>query len=497
MSIRQKLIALSMITSTFAVIFTCGWLIIFSNFEERNDLVEEYRLISRIYAEELSEYVMYENKAEIIHSLSALKTRESFVQVCLYKDNSNEQVFVQYVANNKKGRDCSSIERTNRRNEFRKNENGDEYLVVSSYIVQDNRKLGEIIFVTDLEIINYRNNRAIINSIILLCVVALISYLLSRFLQKTISEPILHLADVSYTVRKGDYHIRARNYSNDEVGILTDAYNNMLRQVQYSKENLEEKVKERTHDLEKVMKIKSQFLSNMSHEIRTPIHGIMNYADFLVQDWDLLSKEEKYEFVKKLQTNSGRLLSLINNLLDLSKLDAGKMDFYMERLNLLNVVKDVIQECSALYENKKMLEILLDYNDKANYFAVFDKERISQVIRNILSNAIKFTPKGKITIALKHVKFKNNNNNKLQGIQLDIKDEGIGIPEDELLYIFEQFNQSAKTKTGAGGTGLGLAISKEIINAHKGLIWAVNNEDKIGSTFTIVIPLYQIRSRNK
>lgn len=491
MSIRQKLIALSMVTSTFAVIFTCSWLIIFSNFEERKDLVEETRIISKIYADELSKSVALSDKTRVLNSLNTLRTRESFIQACLY--TNDEEVFVQYIEKKKYGQDCKNIARSNRIYEFRKDLKGREYLLVNAYIIHKNYKLGNIIILSNLDHINNRRDRAIINSMILLSVVIIISYLISRFLQRTISEPILHLADVSYIVHRGDYHIRAKSFSNDEVGILTKAYNNMLKQVQYSKENLEEKVRERTHDLEKVMQVKSQFLSNMSHEIRTPIHGIMNYIDFLLEDWDRLTQEQKYEFVRKLQSNSGRLLSLINNLLDLSKLDAGKMEFFMEKASLVPIIKDVIQECTALFENKKQLSIIFDYEQNKDFIATFDKERIMQVIRNLLSNAIKFTNKGKIFLKLDFVKFKRNNSHKLQGIRVDIKDQGIGIPENELLYIFEKFNQSAKTKTGAGGTGLGLAISKEIISAHKGLIWATNNEDEIGSTFTFIIPTYQTR----
>ena len=135
------------------------------------------------------------------------------------------------------------------------------------------------------------------------------------------------------------------------------------------------------------------------------------------------------------------------------------------------------------------------YDKSLNYNAVFDQERIAQVIRNILSNAIKFTSKGKIIINLIPIKLKKENGNKVQAFQVSISDEGIGIPEDELDYIFDKFNQSAKTKTGAGGTGLGLTISQEIIKAHNGSIWAANKPDNNGSVFTFIIPANQQKSK--
>ncbi len=167
----------------------------------------------------------------------------------------------------------------------------------------------------------------------------------------------------------------------------------------------------------------------------------------------------------------------------------------MQKENILPIINDVMQECEALYENRKDLSIEISYDQSANYRAVIDKERISQVLRNLISNAIKFTEKGKIQLSMRLTTLKNENKNKIQAIEFSIKDEGIGIPPDELVYIFDKFNQSAKTKTGAGGTGLGLTISKEIIKAHQGIIWADNNPNNIGSIFTFIIPVQQHKSK--
>ncbi|MEK6734197.1 MAG: HAMP domain-containing sensor histidine kinase, partial [Pseudomonadota bacterium] len=245
----------------------------------------------------------------------------------------------------------------------------------------------------------------------------------------------------------------------------------------------------------KVMQVKVQFLSNMSHEIRTPIHGIMNYIDFLVHDWDALSKDEKYSFIVKLHNNSLRLLSLINNLLDLSKFDAGKMELCMQKNDMVSVIQGAIEECEALFMQNKNISLKLNHDKEQSYIAVFDQERIAQVLRNLLSNSIKFTNKGQIIINLEHAKGKDSRI-KAQSLKVSIIDQGIGIPEDQLEYIFDKFNQSSKTKTGAGGTGLGLTICREIIKAHHGEIWAENNINEVGSTFTFIIPLNQNRYKH-
>jgi two-component system sensor histidine kinase ChiS len=141
-------------------------------------------------------------------------------------------------------------------------------------------------------------------------------------------------------------------------------------------------------------------------------------------------------------------------------------------------VKEVIEECKALYLGNKQIEIVHLFNGEVNITA--DAERIRQVLRNLFFNAIKFTPDGgKIE---SDIMIKDNQ------VLFSIKDSGVGVPEDELLEIFEAFVQSSKTNTKAGGTGLGLSIAKQIIIAHNGKIWAENNEDK-GSKFSFVIPV--------
>ena len=493
-SIKQKLIALSMITSTIATIVTCGGFIIFNIMAERGDLLDEIRFVTRIFAEELSKSVLNQEKDQVIKSLDSLKTRESLIQTCIYVhgnvQDGKAKEFVQFIRDQNRGRACADIPKVKGRYEFRKDDIAGEHLIVSAYIVHNDHTIGHIIMLANFDRIHERMNRGIFNSSILFIIILLVSYLISRSLQAKISTPILHLADLSYVVRGGDYTVRAQHYSNDELGVLTEAYNNMLKEIQYAKEHLEEKVVERTQDLEKAMQIKEQFLSNMSHEIRIPIHGIMNYVDFLVQDWEILEQEQRYSFIKKLHINSSRLLSLINNLLDLSKLDAGKMEFFMQKEDLITLVEGVIQECEALLMQNK--NIILDFECKREFFykAILDNERIAQVVRNLLSNAIKFTKKGKITMKLEIVRLKKH-----KAIQFSISDEGVGIPADELEYIFDKFNQSTKTKTGAGGTGLGLAISKEIIKAHQGVIWAANNSNNIGSTFTFIIPVNQQKNK--
>ena len=235
-------------------------------------------------------------------------------------------------------------------------------------------------------------------------------------------------------------------------------------------------------------KSKSEFLANMSHELRTPMHAILSFSNFGIKKFNSAPPEKLLSYFNKINQSGERLLALLNDLLDLSKLEAGKLEFNFRLNELTFVLKKCIDEQEAQL-NEKNLFIKTIYSEH-NTQAEFDTVKISQVITNFLSNAIKFSEQGTtLSIVIKADKlFSDAGISK--GLCLSITDQGIGIPDNELDTIFDKFIQSSKTKTGAGGTGLGLAICKEFIDAHHGRIWAEHNPQG-GSIFSFVIPLQQ------
>jgi len=239
---------------------------------------------------------------------------------------------------------------------------------------------------------------------------------------------------------------------------------------------------------EKANEAKAKFISNISHELRTPLHGIRSYADFGIRRIDKASPEKLLTYFKNIKISGDRLLTLIEGLLNFSKLESGKLTINKQESNISDVLKHCITEQNARLED---LGLIIQTNIHAkSTSALFDPELIGQVITNLLSNAIKFsTPNSQIDITIfdKVIDIKSRFAKK-PSLYLSIKDEGMGIPDDELNTIFNPFIQSSKTETGAGGTGLGLAISKDIIESHDGEIWAENNPDGIGATFTLTIP---------
>lgn len=221
---------------------------------------------------------------------------------------------------------------------------------------------------------------------------------------------------------------------------------------------------------------KSEFLANISHELRTPMHAILSFAAFGSRDFETAERAKLRGFFEHVQTAGNRLLALLNDLLDLSRLEAGKMSIEKRAVELELLVNSVMEELHTLLHERR---ISVTLSGRASSPILADPDRMMQVVRNLLANAVKFSPAGStITVALQ---------DGVDHVCLSIADQGVGIPADEAEAIFEKFVQSRQTKTGAGGTGLGLAICREIVRAHEGRIWAENASGG-GAVFYVVLP---------
>ena len=238
-------------------------------------------------------------------------------------------------------------------------------------------------------------------------------------------------------------------------------------------------------------KAKSDFLTNMSHELRTPMHAIMSYSDLsmkAVTKLDANAANIAEKIVHYQHTTKGsaeRLLHLLNDLLDVSKLESGKMEFDFLPHDMGEMIAHIVEELQSVTQEKSLHVTVQKPSGLA--MVECDRHKIIQVLHNLLSNAIKFSDtKQSITIAC----HQSMDEHGLPVIYVAVEDEGLGIPKAELTNIFDKFIQSSNTKTGAGGTGLGLAICKEIIHAHGGNIAAKCNPAR-GATLFFSLPLTQ------
>jgi signal transduction histidine kinase/DNA-binding response OmpR family regulator len=338
----------------------------------------------------------------------------------------------------------------------------------------------------------------------------LLAMLVAQSLQRGLSGPITELARAAEVVaERQDFGVRVREHGRDEIGTLTRSFNQMLGTIQQrnselvearriaeeareslrvANEQLEQKVADRTAELERAVtaakeanQAKSAFLAKMSHELRTPMNAIIGYSEMLLEDATDSGEERTAEDLRKILSAARHLLGLINDVLDLSKIEAGKMQLYLETFDLQTLVHEVSSTITPLVEKRKNQLVVNCAPAIGSMYG--DATKIRQTLLNLLSNASKFTEKGRIEL-----KIDREIADGQVWVVMAVSDSGIGMTEEQMSRLFRAFTQAdASTASKFGGTGLGLAISKQFAQMMGGDI-TVKSTPGAGSTFTIRVP---------
>lgn len=330
-------------------------------------------------------------------------------------------------------------------------------------------------------------NRALLLSFALLTAILIMtgSYLIIRYV---VVKPVKHLKAVSDAIVAGQLNVRSEIHTGDEFEDLSDAFNRMVRHLMDAQEEqrkLNADLDHRLDDLARANmalyesdKAKGDFLSTVSHELRTPLHGIIGFSDVLLSAASPLN-EKQARWVANIKTGGQQLLTLINDILDLAKIEAGRMELRPEEFGV-PAFCDALLPAFRLPAEKKNIDLRSQYDPNVRTIRQ-DAGKLRQILTNLLSNAIKFTPEGgRVTVRT----FDDN-----EFVRFEVEDTGVGIPPDERERVFEKFRQAGRSTLTREheGTGLGLSIVRELCGLLGGEV-TVESEVGRGSTFTVRVP---------
>ena len=305
-------------------------------------------------------------------------------------------------------------------------------------------------------------------------------FLVNEFLPNTRSEMAVPMISGDKVI--GVFDVQSEQmgrFSQDDANI----YTTLALQVAIALQNARLYVEQSATvaQLRELDRLKSSFLANMSHELRTPLNSILGFADVMLEELDGPLTDNMRSDLGLIYKNGQHLLHLINDVLDMAKIESGKMNLNVEKFNLQEIVEEVTSITST-FASEKNLSLFIEPDSDHEVEINADKIRLRQVMINLINNSIKFTEKGKISIRV--VREENN-------VLISVKDTGIGIPPDHLESVFQEFTQvDTSTTRKAGGTGLGLPISRRLIEMHSGRLWAESTGvDGEGCTFYVFLPI--------
>ena len=476
-TIKRKLIALTMLTSSIALLVAFAFMIGSDYLTFRSGMVRDLRTLAAVVGTNGSSALDFDDEEFAAKTLAALAATPNITTAAIYTKDG--RVLAKYLRDKQ-----SELPPEQPGPEKYVFKNG--YLMLFRPILRGEERIGSIYLQSTLDEMNARLARyAGIGGAIVLGA-SLIAFLFSSRLQRVISNPVLSLAHTAKVVsERKDYSLRAEKRTDDEIGFLIDRFNEMLTQIEEHEKEIQE-VNEQLVQSEQraraATQAKSHFLANMSHELRTPLNAIIGYSEMLQEEAQDSGQESFIPDLKKINRSGRHLLDLINDVLDLSKIEAGKMELYLETFDIPNLLEDVSTTVQLLVQkNSNTLEVRCPANLGAMRA---DMTKVRQSLFNLLSNASKFTKNGKITLEA----AREISPTKPDWIVFRVSDTGIGMTTEQQDRVFEAFSQAdSATARDFGGTGLGLTITKTFCRMMGGDV-ALTSEPGKGTTFTIRLP---------
>jgi two-component system, sensor histidine kinase len=365
-------------------------------------------------------------------------------------------------------------------------------LTVSRDINMDRERIGSIYIRIGLNSLLALFTKVVLIMVLITACALLFTYAVSSRLQTVISGPVLNLAKTVKSISKQkNYSIRAQKTAQDEVGDLIDGFNEMLEQIRERDDVLRRHSAEVSAinaqlssaivKAEQASRAKSEFLAKMSHEFRTPLNAIIGYSELMKEEMEETDDAEFLADLNKVHKAAKHLLALINDILDISKIEAGKMELHLEAFDVRHLIEEVLGTVREMVEkngNRLLLECAGDPGKMKS-----DPVRLRQILLNLIGNSGKFTKNGQVILQVS--RFNSNNSDWLR---VQVRDTGIGISVEDQKKLFQTFTQAdGSTTRKYGGTGLGLAISQRFVHMMGGRI-TVDSTLGLGSTFQLELP---------
>lgn len=507
-SIKKKIVAIIMFIVIIAVLPASIMFTLYQLSDYKKHTAANVKGIAKILAANLMTAVVFNDRETASSNLKLLDTQTHIIFACIRKEDGS--ILAKYEKNGSGiNRKPDSPDRI-----FLKADSSvllsEKLLHVKEEMVLEKEQIATLYITADL---SRYYDETVFNMLIQICSfmgLFIISYMLASYFQKIITRPIINLLGLAREVAETkNYSLRAEKHGKDETGDLIDGFNDMLKEIE-EKDNelnlyayaLEDIVSRRTVELnsknitlkkavralktakdqaEAASMAKSRFLANMSHELRTPLNHIIGFTELVHDEQTGPLNETQKEYLNDALESSRHLLTLINDILDLSKIEAGKMGLYISEIRLTEFLDESMGIIKAGCDSKNISLDLLSDNWELSVMA--DAVKLRQIIYNLLGNALKFTPEGgKITVYLKSVK-------KDAFALITVSDTGIGIKSDDIQRIFSPFEQADDTASREfQGTGLGLSLTKKLVELHGGKIWAESSGENMGSAFHILLP---------
>ncbi len=494
LSIRRKLIMIIMFTSGVILLLACAAFMLKDVAGFRSRVASDVASVAQVIGLNSQGALLFFDQQTAEKNLSALRATPHAYFACIY--DREGKLFAMYFRKGVAGPlTPPAPQKTGHYFE------GD-FLFLFHEIMTGSEKIGTVFIQYDLlEMRSEMAQSAVIVGVIIAAAFFL-AFLMSSALQRIISAPVLSLAETARRIsEQKDYSLRAAKTSRDEIGVLIDGFNAMLSEIQkrddelkQHRDYLENEVANRVAELknkneelrrakesaESANRAKSEFLANMSHEIRTPMNAVLGFAELLQSQ---IADKKMKGYLDSIRAGGKSLLTLINDILDLSRIEAGKMELNVEPVNL----KDLIHEIEAIFSLKmsqKGLEFIVDMGADIPDVLMLDEVRLRQILFNIIGNAVKFTENGYIRLRVR--RFGTTHDDAVR-LAIAVEDTGVGISEDSLALVFEAFRQqSGQSAKQYGGSGLGLTITKRLVEMMGGTI-SVRSRVNEGAAFEILL----------